>query len=51
MCRKYIFPIILGVFAFLIAQATYGQAIGSFSGTVTDKSGSTVAGATVRAIS
>src|SRR5579872_4005093 len=51
MCRKYIFPIILGVFALLIAPATYGQAIGSFSGTVTDKSGSSVAGATVRAIS
>lgn len=29
----------------------YGQAIGSFSGTVTDKSGSTIAGATVRATS
>jgi hypothetical protein len=53
MCKKYIFPLILGVFALLIALApsTYGQAVGSFSGTVTDKSGSTVSGATVRAIS
>jgi hypothetical protein len=53
MCKKYIFPLILSVFALLIALApsTYGQAVGSFSGTVTDKSGSTVSGATVRAIS
>jgi hypothetical protein len=53
MCKKYIFPLILSVFASLIALApsTYGQAVGSFSGTVTDKSGSTVSGATVRAIS
>jgi hypothetical protein len=43
----------MGVFAFLIALApsTYGQAVGSFSGTVTDKSGSSISGATVRAIS
>jgi len=53
MCKKSILPIILGVFALLIALApsTYGQAVGSFSGTVTDKSGSTISGATVRAIS
>jgi hypothetical protein len=53
MCRKYIFPIILGVFTLLIALApsTYGQAVGSFSGTVTDKSGSSISGATVRATS
>ena len=43
----------MGVFALLIALApsTYGQAVGSFSGTVTDKSGSSISGATVRAIS
>jgi Carboxypeptidase regulatory-like domain len=53
MCKKSILPIMLGVFALLIALApsTYGQAVGSFSGTVTDKSGSTISGATVRAIS
>jgi len=53
MCRRSIFPIILGVFALLVALAPsgYGQAVGSFSGTVTDKSGSTISDATVRAIS
>ena len=53
MCKKSIFPVILGVFALLIALAptTYGQAAGSFSGTVTDKSGSSISGAIVRAIS
>ncbi|HEY2822246.1 MAG TPA: carboxypeptidase-like regulatory domain-containing protein [Candidatus Acidoferrum sp.] len=53
MCKKSILPIILGVFALLVALApsTYGQAVGSFSGTVTDKSGSSISGATVRAIS
>src|SRR5579863_6433682 len=53
MRKKSVFPIILGVFAVLIALApsTYGQAVGSFSGTVTDKSGSSISGATVRAIS
>ncbi len=34
-----------------LAPSGYGQAVGSFSGTVTDKSGSTISGATVRAIS
>jgi hypothetical protein len=53
MYKKSIFPVILGVFALLIALApsTYGQAVGSFSGTVTDKSGSSISGATVHAIS
>jgi hypothetical protein len=51
MCKKTILPIVLGVFALLIAPVTYGQAVGSFSGTITDKSGSTISGATVRAIS
>jgi hypothetical protein len=51
MYKKSILPIVLGVFALLIAPSTYGQAIGSFSGTVTDKSGSSISGATVRAVS
>ena len=41
---------ILAFFCFLalgISPAIYGQAAGSFSGNVTDKSGSGVAGATV----
>jgi hypothetical protein len=36
-------------FAVFFASATFGQANGSFSGTVTDKSGSLIVGATVRA--
>src|SRR5271156_2292089 len=38
-------------FALAISPATYGQATGSFSGTVLDKSGSSVSGATVTATS
>ena len=37
--------------ALSVSPALYGQAAGSFSGTVTDKSGSAVAGATVTATS
>jgi hypothetical protein len=33
-----------------VAPLMYGQATGSFSGTITDKSGSSIAGATVKAI-
>src|SRR5579871_3876252 len=51
MCKKSFLIIILGVFAIALAPSTYGQAVGSFTGTVTDKSGSSISGATVRAIS
>ena len=51
MSKRLILVVILGVSVFGLAPAMYGQAIGSFSGTVTDKSGSTIAGATVRATS
>ncbi|HXJ07494.1 MAG TPA: carboxypeptidase-like regulatory domain-containing protein [Candidatus Acidoferrum sp.] len=39
------------VFALSVSPAVFGQAIGSFSGTVLDKSGSSISGATVTAIS
>jgi len=39
------------VLALSVSQALYGQATGSFSGTVVDKSGSSISGATVTAIS
>jgi hypothetical protein len=51
MSKRLILVVILCVSVFGLAPAMYGQAIGSFSGTVTDKSGSTIAGATVRATS
>jgi len=51
MSKRLILAVILCVSVFGLAPAMYGQAIGSFSGTVTDKSGSTIAGATVRATS
>jgi Carboxypeptidase regulatory-like domain len=45
---KRVFFLLMACTALLfISPRTYGQAIGSFSGTVTDKSGSTVAGAKV----
>jgi hypothetical protein len=43
--------VVLSAFAFAICPAVYGQATGSFSGNVVDKSGSSVAGATVTATS
>jgi len=42
---------ILAVCAFAFSSAVYGQATGSFSGTVLDKSGAAIAGATVTATS
>ncbi len=49
--RKLLFFIILCVFALLISPAMFGQATGSFSGNVLDKSGSAIPGATVTATS
>ena len=43
--------IVVGVLTLFICPAMYGQATGSFSGNVLDKSGSGVAGATVIATS
>src|SRR5580765_1219650 len=39
------------ILALCVSPAVYGQATGSFSGTVLDKSGSSIAGATVTATS
>ena len=50
--RFRILILLLGsVLALSVSQALYGQATGSFSGTVADKSGSSIAGATVTATS
>jgi hypothetical protein len=43
--------LVVCVLAFILAPALYGQATGSFSGNVLDKSGSAIAGATVVATS
>jgi hypothetical protein len=42
---------LLGVVLFSVSPFLYGQATGSFSGTVSDKAGAVVSGATVKAIS
>ena len=47
MSRKPICWIVVFIATFCWASAAFGQATGSFAGTVTDKSGSAVAGATV----
>jgi hypothetical protein len=49
MFKRIAFLVMLGVLG--LASLTYGQATGSFSGTITDKSGSVIAGATVKVIS
>jgi hypothetical protein len=49
-CRIFFFFLVC-VLAFSLSPVLYGQANGSFSGTVLDKSGSAIAGATVTATS
>ena len=49
-CRM-LFVLLVCALAFSLSPALYGQANGSFSGTVLDKSGSAIAGATVTATS
>jgi len=49
MAKRIFFLVMVCAFSVLFASATFGQANGSFSGTVTDKSGSLIVGATVRA--
>ncbi len=49
--RKVLFFALVCVFALMASPAMHGQATGSFSGNITDKSGSVVPGATVVATS
>ncbi len=47
LARKVFFSIIVIVIVSAVCPRTYAQATGSFSGTVTDKSGANISGATV----
>jgi hypothetical protein len=49
--HKILLLLVLGVLALMISPVMYGQATGSFSGNVADKTGSGIAGATVIATS
>ncbi len=49
--RKALLVVLSSCLAFFVCPALYGQANGSFSGTVTDKTGSVVSGAAVRVTS
>jgi hypothetical protein len=51
MGKKLFFLAMACVAALCVSPVLYGQATGSFSGTVSDKSGSVITGATVRATS
>ena len=51
MSRRIIFAVVVCVVALFCVQATFGQATGSIQGTVTDKSGSAIVGATVKVTS
>ena len=51
MSRRILFAILTCAVALAIAPKAFGQATASFSGTVVDKSGAAVAGASVKAIS
>ncbi|PYX40895.1 MAG: hypothetical protein DMG83_25630, partial [Acidobacteria bacterium] len=49
--KKALLLVFCGSLLFTISPLLYGQATGSFSGTVSDKTGSVISGATVRIIS
>jgi Carboxypeptidase regulatory-like domain len=51
MSKRIIFAVVLCVAALCLGQAAFGQATGSFQGTVTDKSGSAIVGASVKVTS
>src|SRR5258707_3724162 len=51
MSKKVFLAALACTIVFSVPSLLYGQATGSFSGTVTDKSGSVIAGATVKATS
>jgi len=47
MSKRILFVMMICMTALCFSQLAYGQAIGSFSGTITDKSGSSIAGTSV----
>ncbi|HET7105490.1 MAG TPA: carboxypeptidase-like regulatory domain-containing protein [Candidatus Acidoferrum sp.] len=47
MSKRILFVLMICVTSLCYSQLAYGQAIGSFSGTVTDKSGAAIAGAAI----
>jgi hypothetical protein len=47
MCKRTLFAVVVCVSALCYAESAFGQATGSFLGTVTDKSGSAITGASV----
>jgi len=51
MRSRILFVLLICTMAISVSPALYGQATGSFSGTVVDKSGSAISGATVTTIS
>jgi len=51
MRSRILFVLLICTMAISVSPAVYGQATGSFSGTVVDKSGSAISGATVTATS
>src|SRR6266481_5590612 len=51
MCKRILTAVVVCIVAACCGQRAYGQATGSFLGTVTDKSGSAVSGASVRVTS
>jgi Carboxypeptidase regulatory-like domain len=51
MTKRIFFLVLAALFALCLSPQLYGQATGSFSGTVLDKSGAPILGATVTAIS
>jgi Carboxypeptidase regulatory-like domain len=51
MSKKLVFVVMAFVVALCVSPTVYGQANASFSGTVTDKSGSVIAGASVSVVS
>jgi hypothetical protein len=51
MCKRILTAVVVCIVAACCGQMAYGQATGSFAGTVTDKTGAVVAGATVKATS
>jgi len=51
MSKRAFLTVMACAVVLFVPSFTYGQARGSFSGTVTDKTGSVIAGATVKAIS